>query len=40
MEEYDFDLCEMCIRWAIHCDRTGTELGLKEVPEHLRDQDD
>ena len=21
--ESDFDLCEMCLRWAIHCERKG-----------------
>ena len=41
-EDEDFDLCEMCIRWAIHCDRTGTELGLltpKEESEGDENQD-
>ena len=28
LQEYDFDLCEMCVRWAIHCEKTGTDLGL------------
>ena len=29
----DFDLCEMCIRWAIHCQKTGTDLGwVEETP--------
>ena len=23
----DFDLCEMCTRWCIHCERTGTDIG-------------
>ena len=27
-EGEDFDLCEMCIRWAMHCDRFGIELEL------------
>ena len=26
--EDEFDICEMCIRWALHCERTGTDLGL------------
>ena len=27
-QHFDFDLCEMCVRWCIHCERTGTDLGL------------
>ena len=22
-DDSDFDICEMCIRWAIHCEKTG-----------------
>ena len=28
LDNYDFDLCEMCVRWCIHCEKTGTDLGL------------
>jgi len=24
-EDCDFDMCEMCVRWMIHCERTGTD---------------
>ena len=27
--ECDFDLCEMCVRWVVHCEKTGTDLGLR-----------
>ena len=27
-EECDFDICEMCVRWALHCDKNSLELGL------------
>ena len=27
--ECDFDLCEMCVRWVAHCEKTGTHLGKK-----------
>ena len=37
LDECDFDLCEMCIRWAIHCEKTGTDLGLKEPPAYESD---
>ena len=23
----DFDLCEMCTRWCLHCDRNGIDIG-------------
>ena len=23
--ECDFDMCEMCIRWALHCEKTGSD---------------
>ena len=23
LDNYDFDLCEMCVRWCIHCEKTG-----------------
>ena len=25
--ECDFDLCEMCVRWTAHCEKTGADLG-------------
>ena len=25
--ECDFDLCEMCVRWTAHCEKTGIDLG-------------
>ena len=28
-EDCDFDLCEMCIRWCIHCENQGISPGLK-----------
>ena len=28
-EDCDFDLCEMCIRWCIHCENQGIDPGLK-----------
>ncbi len=28
LDNCDFDLCEMCVRWALHCEKTGTDLGL------------
>ena len=27
-DDCDFDMCEMCIRWALHCDKSGMDLGL------------
>ena len=27
IEECDIDICEMCVRWTLHCERTGTDLG-------------
>lgn len=30
-DDCDFDLCEMCVRWVIHCERTGSDLGLVEA---------
>ena len=29
-EDEDFDLCEMCIRWAIHCKENGQDMGLDQ----------
>ena len=26
-EDCDFDLCEVCVRWTMHCERTQTDLG-------------
>ena len=23
----DFDLCEMCTRWCLHCEKTGNDIG-------------
>ena len=28
LQECDYDLCEMCVRWAVHCEKTGTDHGL------------
>ena len=28
LQECDFDLCEMCVRWTVHCEKTGTDLEL------------
>ena len=25
-EDCDFDLCEMCVRWVVHCERTGIDM--------------
>ena len=30
-DDCDFDLCEMCVRWALHCKKTGNIMGV--VPE-------
>ena len=28
-EECDFDVCEMCVRWALHCEKNkSVKLGL------------
>ena len=27
-DDCDFDMCEMCIRWTLHCDKSGNDLGL------------
>ena len=27
----DFDICEMCVRWTLYCEKTGTFLNLKSV---------
>ena len=29
-EEEDFDLCDMCIRWALHCEKNRLELELTD----------
>ena len=29
-EEEDFDLCEMCIRWALHCEKNRLDLELSD----------
>ena len=28
--ECDFDLCEMCIRWCLHCEKSGADFGWSE----------
>ena len=28
VQECDFDMCEMCIRWSVHCEKLGTDLML------------
>ena len=27
-DDFDFDFCEMCIRWTLHCEISGTKLNL------------
>ena len=29
-EESDFDLCEMCIRWVLHCEKNKVPHGWTE----------
>ena len=26
-EGCDFDLCEMCLRWCIHCEKNNLDIG-------------
>lgn len=28
LDNCDFDLCEMCIRWILHCQRENQPLGI------------
>jgi hypothetical protein len=29
LDKCDFDLCEMCIRWILHCQKHNLPLGIK-----------
>ena len=31
LDNCDFDLCEVCVRWVMHCEKTGTDLGLVQA---------
>ena len=36
----DFDLCEMCIRWCMHCESRGVSPGFVNEPEEVPPNDD
>ena len=29
-QDEDFDLCEMCVRWCMHCEKNNLDLQLKK----------
>ena len=39
-EDCDFDLCEMCIRWCIHCESLRISPGFVGEPDPVPPNDD